>query len=165
MINVSHLTRMDFLISLLIFVEGVEEQGVHFLSRILSGSLAMRIAFEAEREREKRGEREYFVWKTDNENEVSGSRLFVLKRIWIARMKRWGPSVSPKETVQNVFIRWWNNRNNPTSRAAAILLHMSSPFSSAYHLGRKCMRAHTTCMQVEKNSWTRVHERLFTTIC
>lgn len=74
---------MDFLISLLIFVEGVEEQGVHFLSRILSGSLAMRIAFEAEREREreKRGEREYFVWKTDNENEVSGSRLFVLKRI------------------------------------------------------------------------------------
>lgn len=44
---------MDFLISLLIFVEGVEEQGVHFLSRILSGSLAMRIAFEAERERER----------------------------------------------------------------------------------------------------------------
>lgn len=57
-------------------------------------------------------------------------------------------SVSPKEAVQNAFTRWWNNRNNP----AAILLHVSPRVSSWSEEHMQHIVAHTTCVQVEKNS-------------
>lgn len=67
------------------------------------------------------------------ENEVSGSRLFVLKRMNSA--VKHGPPFHPKKPYKTYLYAGGTIAIIP--RRAAILLHMSSPFSSAHHLGQK----------------------------